>query len=901
MLTFDEDTPDKVAAAINQAQPKSATAVAKKPTDKALSAYTKPEAVALLNDGRNMLTGKKFEEAANIGAKVKAMPLQWGLFEDNPDKLLQDVSRARVKHDQEESVVVLAEARKALQKNDLDNATKLAYRAQKLHGPYNVWDFGDRPQSLLTEIEAAKLKMRRGEAVVNNRTTTPAKPEDKARAMLVEAKQALAKGDAAKAKSLNEQVKLMKVRFDKPGEMTPDMLDREIDQVVKNKVPGSTTTQVASSVGGATQGDTKAQAMQLLSDARLLSQNDPVAARAKLMEAQKLGATFGPNEESPEVFGQRLTVLVQKRIDSQVRQAMESCQGPGDPVARYEQVEKNLLVARKLAFDFGFDTQPVDLQVEYVRQQRNTALALSGSRPAVGVPVPGVTNTLPTEVVLTPEMNPQGVDLLNKARLEIKSNNLTLARNLAEQVMAGKYGMSNEAQAVLRTIDAEEFKQHQLTANRTFDAAVQAYNRGEFSNASVILSNVDVAVLDNSRKERLGQIQMTPQMQPSRTQVVQVTNQDPGVPTIPLPVGEGVGKATATDKGNGAMASTGNVGVATASDTSLGNTNPLRDVLFQKLRKEGLTAQKDASDRFRTGDPDGALDILQAYERTVDDSALDQGQMATLKRPIESRMASIKVMRESTMMASKDRDAHMQATMVPLNRQRAEENKQKHVAELMKQFDTLYKECKYNDAEKVAMQAHEFDPDNPIVTAAVTIAKNQIIVMSGKNAKNSREELFLKTLNLAETYPDAKVEEQVVHYDQKVWDRMHGRKDPALTNVILKNEREREIQRKLSQPITLSFTNVPLSKVLDDIRAWHSINIYVDEQALATEGIDLNYPISIKLEQISLKSALNLILKNIRLTHVIKDEVLQITTEGLGPRQAGNQDLPGDRPGHPGA
>ena len=36
---------------------------------------------------------------------------------------------------------------------------------------------------------------------------------------------------------------------------------------------------------------------------------------------------------------------------------------------------------------------------------------------------------------------------------------------------------------------------------------------------------------------------------------------------------------------------------------------------------------------------------------------------------------------------------------------------------------------------------------------------------------------------------------------------------------------------------------------------------------------------TIKLEKISLKSALKLLLKSVHLTYVIKDDVLQITTE----------------------
>ena len=86
-------------------------------------------------------------------------------------------------------------------------------------------------------------------------------------------------------------------------------------------------------------------------------------------------------------------------------------------------------------------------------------------------------------------------------------------------------------------------------------------------------------------------------------------------------------------------------------------------------------------------------------------------------------------------------------------------------------------------------------------------------------------------------------------------------------------------ERRLSRPVTLNFNKVPLSQVIDDIRATQGINIYVDKAALDAEEVSLDTPITIKLEMIPLKSALHLILKSARLNFVVKDEVLQITTE----------------------
>jgi hypothetical protein len=92
-------------------------------------------------------------------------------------------------------------------------------------------------------------------------------------------------------------------------------------------------------------------------------------------------------------------------------------------------------------------------------------------------------------------------------------------------------------------------------------------------------------------------------------------------------------------------------------------------------------------------------------------------------------------------------------------------------------------------------------------------------------------------------------------------------------------ENERDIERKLQTPVTVSWSDTPLRQVLQDLRAWEGVNIYVDKPALEDAKIDLDHPIDVKLEQVSLKSVLKLVLKQARLTYFVEDEVIQITTE----------------------
>jgi type II secretory pathway component GspD/PulD (secretin) len=72
-----------------------------------------------------------------------------------------------------------------------------------------------------------------------------------------------------------------------------------------------------------------------------------------------------------------------------------------------------------------------------------------------------------------------------------------------------------------------------------------------------------------------------------------------------------------------------------------------------------------------------------------------------------------------------------------------------------------------------------------------------------------------------------------------------------------KTDKEREIESKLHTKVTLNFTDAPLKQVIDDLRASYGVNIYVDQQALDQEGVSMERPVSVKLEDVSLKSVLH--------------------------------------------
>ena len=874
-----EDNPEKVQADIVKLELKTNSAVTpvaaktpvERPGDKN-KPLTKDEAVALVKKGRVLLADNKIDEATQVWLKARNSPQNWGLFEDTPEKLHQDIDKVRTKRDREESVKVLADARRLYEEGKYDEASKAAFRAQKLHGAYNIWDLGDRPERVLADVETAKVRLAKGQPVEVVKRTQPAKPATdatavvrkpattpdaraaKARQMLADARVALSNGDTARAKVLAEQVRSMHVVLNAPGDDSPEavLVEAQRAKPAATAAVASRTTPPAA--------DAKPQVVKLMADARELQKaHRLLEARDKVVAAQQLHVVFNPGEETPETVMQSLAAEARFQVEWLVREVVNQTGSTGpDMAVRFQKAEQMLVQARSLAAGFGFDARPIDGHLEWVHSQ--LAMARGETKP-------------PAPVMAAAPKN-RGEELLANARVELQRGELEKARKLAETAAQGDYGVQDEAFAVLRSIGAEEVNQRRMQSNRTFDAAQAAYNRRDFANASNLIQSIDANSLDESRRARLREIVMTPEMRPAGqsavTQVQAISGQNlPSVPTPPSgpTLGEQPGVARAAD-------------TPTAGDALISQTEAMQQVKFQKLRQDGQEAQREATEKFRTGQTDAAIEVLQEYLARVGDSQLEPNQVVLLRRQPEARLQQYKLLKEQRDFLS-EQDGKVKLTHETRNREFLnEQNKEKKVAELMKQTGAFMAEGKYAEAEQLAMQAHELDPDNAIAGAAVTVARMQKRMKANKDLNDVKDEIATSSLLEVDNIgPDGIGSNDIVLNKKSLQNaRERGRNYGTSITTKTKSEREKDIERRLLMPVTLNFTDTPLKSVIEDLRAWQSMNIWVDKDALLEENISLDKPVSIKLDQLPMKSALNLLLKDSHLTWIIKEDVLQITT-----------------------
>jgi hypothetical protein len=91
-----------------------------------------------------------------------------------------------------------------------------------------------------------------------------------------------------------------------------------------------------------------------------------------------------------------------------------------------------------------------------------------------------------------------------------------------------------------------------------------------------------------------------------------------------------------------------------------------------------------------------------------------------------------------------------------------------------------------------------------------------------------------------------------------------------------------KIERALDAPIHspgLNYADRSLQDVLSHLQDEYGIPIQIDKPALEEAGIGTDSPVTRSLHNISLRSALKLILRSLQLTWIIRDEVLMVTTK----------------------
>ncbi len=101
--------------------------------------------------------------------------------------------------------------------------------------------------------------------------------------------------------------------------------------------------------------------------------------------------------------------------------------------------------------------------------------------------------------------------------------------------------------------------------------------------------------------------------------------------------------------------------------------------------------------------------------------------------------------------------------------------------------------------------------------------------------------------------------------------------EPALGQSANQSAQQ-AIEKTLSEKGTFEFTGTPLSELVSLLRDRYDMNVIIDNRALKEKEIDAESPVSIKLKDVTVRSALDLAIRPLGLSWTIYCEALVIST-----------------------
>ncbi len=309
-----------------------------------------------------------------------------------------------------------------------------------------------------------------------------------------------------------------------------------------------------------------------------------------------------------------------------------------------------------------------------------------------------------------------------------------------------------------------------------------------------------------------------------------------------------------------------------------------QQVLIRQVATDLAHAETNARS-MRETNPKGSLAMLQEARKKVETSGLDSTTRDQLLKRVDRSIGETKQFIEQNypQIELADKNARIHQEVDRERRMKVEVGEK--LALKIDEFNRLMDQQEYEKAQVVAKQAAELDPNNPVVTQIQWQAKFVRRYMNNKDIMDAKEQGFVDALNEVDhsAIPFAGDKNPLVYPEAKDWNKLSASRSKLVReNTRQRSEREMDIEKKLRTPVSLQFTNAPLSKVLENLAKLAEVNLHLDPQGLAEEGVTTDTPVTIELRnEIMLKSALNLILEPLHLSYVIKDEVLKVTSEQL--------------------
>jgi hypothetical protein len=294
----------------------------------------------------------------------------------------------------------------------------------------------------------------------------------------------------------------------------------------------------------------------------------------------------------------------------------------------------------------------------------------------------------------------------------------------------------------------------------------------------------------------------------------------------------------------------------------------LQRVAEEKVEAEVRQALAQA-ERLAKTDQAGAIERLKkALAQIEDDTNLPAKRRESLTHMLQDRIRVAQ--------ADKDGVSEKQKTNARANDKRVNDARrvadQDKLVRDVKAVNQLREQGKTEEASRQAADLARQQPYVPVANASEQSAFALDRATQARRELKEKEKAYLGGHN--DVVRSSVLPATDMEYPKDWKERTKGRSG----SVVKLTEKEKAIIRTLNSPISVNFKNSKFEDVLEYIRTSTGLNIIVDIDALKDVEASYDTPVTLKVNNMTVRTVLRKVLADIGMTYVIKDEGIRATS-----------------------
>jgi hypothetical protein len=302
------------------------------------------------------------------------------------------------------------------------------------------------------------------------------------------------------------------------------------------------------------------------------------------------------------------------------------------------------------------------------------------------------------------------------------------------------------------------------------------------------------------------------------------------------------------------------------------------DLIDQVRRREQVAAQKAEfemrqalrrAEQVGETSPRKAIDRLQKAVAVLDeDTRLTPERRASLKRLFQAR---IKDFESGATPSAAMNEKQAQAALRQVKEDQARV-KHREISTKLDSIDNLHKQGKTEEAARQAGELGKNNPDNVPVRAAERRAISADEIAKERQVRQDKARGFLAANR--DIDKSAVPTDKDIEYPKDWKERTKNR-----TAAIKLTAKERAILTALKAPITVNFKNWKFDDVITYLETSLGQTILVDREALKDAEVAYDTPINLNVKNVSARTVLRIVLAQVGLTYIVKDELIQVISK----------------------